>query len=195
MGGRPTRPDPALPAYVLVGGASRRMGRDKALLPWRGTVLAAWIGGVLLEAGCASVHLVARADGPEGVEGLTAPSRGALPVLREAGHAEPHPLYGVAAALEHAAPAPLALVLACDLVGIEPRHVGLLLGHRGPVVAEDPKGRRALLAVLPTAEAPEALRLARSQAPVQPFLRRFPGHRLPARALHNANEEADLRDW
>jgi molybdopterin-guanine dinucleotide biosynthesis protein A len=31
-----------MPAALLVGGSSRRMGRPKAELPWRGTTLAGW---------------------------------------------------------------------------------------------------------------------------------------------------------
>ena len=36
-----------MPAALLVGGASRRMGRPKAELPWRGTTLAQWQGSRL----------------------------------------------------------------------------------------------------------------------------------------------------
>src|SRR5438309_7599843 len=42
--GRPTA------GYVLVGGRSSRMGRDKALLPFRGTTLSEWIAGQVTEA-------------------------------------------------------------------------------------------------------------------------------------------------
>lgn len=185
MGGRPAREPPALPAYVLAGGASRRMGRDKALLPVAGTPLAARVGQVLLDAGAATVHLVGRQAGLGDL---------GLPVLVEPSHPGHHPLFGLAAALAHAS-GELALVAACDLVALEAGPVRQLLLHRGPVVAEDSAGRRALLAVLPTAAAAEALTMAREGGPVQPFLRRFPPRRLPDEVLRNANTEAELGDW
>ncbi len=161
------------------------MGEDKALMPWRGTVLSAWVGGVLREAGCPSVHLV----GPQ-------PSLGdhGFPVLREPPHEGHHPLYGLAAALSHAS-GPLAFVVACDLPGLTGDEVRLLLNHRAPVVAQDGAGRLALLAALPTDQAGTALELAEAGASVQSFLRRFPARRLADGTLHNANRKADLEGW
>ena len=43
--------------FVLVGGKSSRMGRDKALLPWNGRTFAEHAAGIVAEA-CGSAALV-----------------------------------------------------------------------------------------------------------------------------------------
>ena len=81
------------PGFVLAGGASRRMGRDKALLPLDGVPLAARLAEVLRAGGCDPVGIVGRR--PE-LRTL------GLPVLFEPGFGEAtaeervhHPLLGV----------------------------------------------------------------------------------------------------
>ena len=49
---------PALSAVLLAAGESTRMGRQKALLPWRGTTLLLYQAHALLEAGASQVILV-----------------------------------------------------------------------------------------------------------------------------------------
>ena len=48
--------------FVLVGGRSSRMGRDKALLPWKGTTLAQYVAGVVGSATGGPVTLVGDPD-------------------------------------------------------------------------------------------------------------------------------------
>jgi molybdopterin-guanine dinucleotide biosynthesis protein A len=101
--------------YVLVGGRSSRMGRDKALLPFRGKTLAEHVAGAVAEA-AGSVTLV---GDPEeyGFLGLPViPDR-----LQGAG-----PLAGIQAALQ-ASEAGWNLVVACDMPGINAEFLARLL--------------------------------------------------------------------
>jgi molybdopterin-guanine dinucleotide biosynthesis protein A len=99
-------PEPALPAvggYVLTGGASLRMGRDKARLPWRGATLVEWIASQVHE----TVGCVTLVGAPERYAGL------GIPVIGET-HAGLGPLSGIEAALAHS-PFEYSLVVACDM--------------------------------------------------------------------------------
>lgn len=92
--------------YVLTGGASRRMGRDKALLPYRGTVLAGWVAAVVEEA-AGSVSLVG--GGAKYVHL-------GYPVIEES-HGGMGPLSGIEAALSRGAE--WSLITACDMAELE----------------------------------------------------------------------------
>ncbi|MCU1486099.1 MAG: putative molybdenum cofactor biosynthesis protein [Actinomycetia bacterium] len=96
---------PGLAGAVLTGGASRRMGRDKALLPVDGVPLAVRVARVLAEAGADPV-LAVGGD----LDGLRAAGLTAVPDPRQGAG----PLAGIAAALR-ALDADIVVVLACDL--------------------------------------------------------------------------------
>lgn len=106
-----------LTGIVLAGGQSRRMGQDKAGLPFGEASLVAWVVGRVGPA-CAEVIVVARDTGD-------CPDCGA----RVIGDRWPGwgPLGGLATGL-HAITTPYAAVVACDLPFVEP---GLLLGLAG----------------------------------------------------------------
>lgn len=88
-------------AAVLAGGQSRRMGRDKASLVWRGLPLAVRVAGTLARAGCEPVVQV---GGP--------PDTG-VPWVPDRFPGE-GPLGGVLTAFD-AVPSALVVVTACDL--------------------------------------------------------------------------------
>lgn len=100
----------ALPlAVVLAGGRSARMGRSKAAVPLAGRPLAAWVLAAAARAGLEAV-VIAK---PE-----TELPTLAVPVWHEP--EEPwHPLAGLVAALERAAPRPV-IALACDMPFVTP---------------------------------------------------------------------------
>jgi molybdopterin-guanine dinucleotide biosynthesis protein A len=197
-----------IPGFVLAGGASRRMGADKARLPdAEGWPWAARVATALALGGCSPVTVVVRrGDGlgwwwPHDPR-LPDPG-GSLPWLADGSVGAPHPGYGVAAALAQAR-APCALVAACDLVGLTPDAVRSLLAVGGPAVAVDAAaGRPALCAVLPAARAAAAHALAEAGAPLAALWQGLPTVAFPPDALTNANTPADappasadgLRSW
>ena len=109
---------PEIVGVVLAGGRSRRMGRDKALLPFRGRTLIQRATGVLREA-LGEVFVVAHKT--VGYEFLGLPEYNDLWPGRG-------PLAGVHAALTHASGRPV-FVLACDLPFVVPDLVRHLTAH------------------------------------------------------------------
>jgi molybdopterin-guanine dinucleotide biosynthesis protein A len=106
----------SLVGFVVAGGLSRRMGRDKALLPWA--------GGTLLDHALRRLQAVAGDVRILGGDEARYADRG-LPVHADA-MAGAGPLAGLLAALEAAAPRPV-LLLGVDLPFVTPdllRHVG-----------------------------------------------------------------------
>jgi molybdopterin-guanine dinucleotide biosynthesis protein A len=92
--------------FVLAGGRSTRMGRDKALLPYRGSVLVDWIARQV-RAAAGSAVIVGH---PERYGALGWPVIGDL-------RPGCGPLAGIEAALAHS-PADYNLIVACDLPGL-----------------------------------------------------------------------------
>ena len=95
-------------AFILAGGQSRRMGSDKARLPWNGQPIVERIRDAITTS-VAHVWLVCKVD--SGCEDL------GLPILydRAPGRAL---VYGLQAALEAPGP-PWRFVLACDMPGVD----------------------------------------------------------------------------
>jgi molybdenum cofactor guanylyltransferase len=201
----------ARPAAVLCGGASRRMGRDKALIPVEGVALAVRAARAVAQAGAAPVVAVG-GDGPRvvaaGIEEIPArwvpdrwPGEGPLGGLLTA-------LAGLEGLLE-AQEKPLGttgvLVVACDLV--TPSAAALAAVRQAledepeadVVLAVDGQGRRQWLhgawrfrVAAPLTEAFVAGERALHRAVDRSGLRVHEVTGLPRAALADADVPADL---
>jgi molybdopterin-guanine dinucleotide biosynthesis protein A len=109
---------PAFTGAVLTGGASRRMGRDKATqVELGGQPLAARLAGTLRAAGAAEVLAIGGDLGALAALGLDA---------RADQHPGEGPLGGIITALVEAAH-PLVVVVACDLASLDAPSVATLV--------------------------------------------------------------------
>ncbi len=108
---------------VLAGGASRRMGRDKAALEYHGRPQLHW-AFERLQAVCARAYVSVRADQRD------EPSRAGLPQLLDL-HEGIGPLAGIVAA-QATHPDAAWLVLACDLPFLDQTTLAFLLEQRDP---------------------------------------------------------------
>ncbi|MFT5681351.1 MAG: molybdopterin-guanine dinucleotide biosynthesis protein A [Myxococcota bacterium] len=166
-----------VPGFVLAGGASKRMGRDKALLPIDGEPLAARTARILSEGGCRPVHIVGNQPGLSGLD---------WPVLREP-DGDHHPLRGVATALA-SLPDGLALFAPCDLPALTSQAIDSLLAVGGPCrVVGQP-----LLCVLSSEQAHRAAAHAHAGGSVRAFVAELEPLILPESVLLNANRPEDL---
>lgn len=186
---------PPFSALLLAGGRSRRMGRDKALLPHpeTGVALLTRQAAVLRAAGCSEVLLAAPAERAYALPGARRIDDAAL---------DRGPLGGLVAGLA-AAESPLVLVLAVDLPRVDAELLRSLVANattdRG-VVPLDAEGRpEPLCAVYPKSRhAYFASALAEERLALRPLLAAAlaagwmtPAPAAPA-ALLNWNRPEDL---
>ena len=164
--------------YVLCGGRSSRMGRDKAFVEIDGRPLALRVADALGD----RVVLVGRRE--QGLERL------GLPVLHDRAAAFQHPLLGVETALEHAGEP--ALVAPCDLGWLDRASVERLLAAEPPVVASDGARLHPLLGVLTPGLLPAVRSILERQGSVHELARACGSVVLPAAALRNVNAAEDM---
>ncbi|MCK6502866.1 NTP transferase domain-containing protein [Myxococcota bacterium] len=177
-------PEPVVPAYVLAGGRSTRMGRDKAFVEVEGQPMAARVARALRAGGAEPVHLVGK-DPALATLGLPwVPDRDAL-------H---HPLVGAAAALRHARllGATRALLCPCDLPWIDAGAIASLLAAGADACLGDGERVQPLCCVLPVARAAELAGQAARGAAVRAALSDLAVVLAPAAALRNVNRAEDL---
>lgn len=168
--------------YILAGGASVRMGRDKARVCYPGTVpMAAVVAEVLRAAGLEPVIVRQVVDEPFcGTDGVVFATVGD-------GGGSRHPLRGVAAALAFGE---RCLVVPCDLVGITVSGVNALLAHK-EAVATDGEHVQPLFAVLSPVRYRRADQLIRENGSALALVEGVQRVQLPASELRNINRLPD----
>jgi len=160
--------------YLLVGGRSSRMGRDKALLPFHGAPLARSVAG-LVERAAGSAVLVGRPELAAAVGYPAIPDR----------YPGEGPLGGILTALAHST-AGWNLVVACDMPSLSAEFLAALLD------AAARAGADALLPVGPGGR-PEPLCAVYHRRACQPIGRAFArGIRKILAAVEEAGIEARL---
>ncbi len=185
-------------AAILAGGASRRMGRDKASVEFAGLPMAQRVARALGE--CVErVRVVVRPGEKSPLD---------LAVIEDA-HAVRAPIVGLAAAL-HGCESSAVLVCACDLPEIDPRLVLALLSFMpavgGPeiVAPVGPDGPEPLLAIYrPTLLQRIEKQIRTNDLSLQKLLRSSDACFVPEaalreidpelRSLRNVNRPEDLR--
>lgn len=163
--------------YVLVGGASRRFGEDKASAPVDGVPMAERVA-LAMEAAGLEVRFVGKR------------ARWRPTVLEEG---DRHPLRGVLAALDDAAAAGLerAVLAPCDLPYLPADAFRTLLARpRAAVLAAD--WAQPLCAVYPVSWLPRARDLLDSGGSVRAFAADAERVQVPEAWLHNVNRRDDL---
>jgi molybdopterin-guanine dinucleotide biosynthesis protein A len=176
-------------AFVLAGGAGRRMGADKARIAWPGRwPMASWIAAILGRV-VSRVRIVRAAPDPLGfafpAEAWVRAPGAPIEVVCDDPTLPSHPLRGVAAALRGAA-GPTALVAATDVVGLTEAAVRALLAAGGPAVAAA-EGRFALLAVLAVDQADRVEDLVRSGGSFRDLVGGLPAVELGDALIGNQN--------
>lgn len=174
--------------YVLAGGQSRRMGRDKARLRVAGGAeMAVSVAAVLRQAGLIP-SIVRR--GTRGEPAFLFDDGSAVSTLYEPTDGSPHPLWGVVAALADSDDE-LVLVVPCDLPDLTVDAVQALVGAGGPAVAWDGERLHPLAGVYPRRRAAEAAQAAAAGRSVHAFVADVPRVSVDPAALRNVNRPED----
>jgi molybdopterin-guanine dinucleotide biosynthesis protein A len=179
--------------FVLTGGQSARMGRDKALLPWRGRTLVECVAGEV-QAACGNVALV---GAPERYLNLN------LPCLPER-YPACGPLSGLEAALRLGG-REWSLVVACDMPGLTADWLRTLVDRavcsQAPAVAAtDFEGRLEPLCAVYHASllAPVEEALAQGRHSIRKLLEQFEIERVTVpgpELVGNVNTSEEWRAW
>ena len=127
-------------AFILIGGKSSRLGRDKAFVEIGGTTLAQRALDTVRESGIASkTTFIAGSETQFAIEAITLDAPFIFDLIEGRG-----PLGGLHAALSYAQ-TPWIFVLACDYPFVSPELIALLAGqipeNNGAIIPEQPDGR------------------------------------------------------
>lgn len=174
--------------FVLGGGASRRMGADKARIPFPGRFpMAAHVAAALRAAGARPFVVRGEDDGLP----FVGPDGQLVPIVLDGG-GDRHPLRGVVAAMRHALGERL-VIAPCDLPWVDASVFEGLIAAAGDgeIVATDGERVQPLLAILRIDRAAAAEAIIARSGPARDLVVGVPTLRLSAHTLANVNT-ADL---
>ncbi|MBM76426.1 MAG: hypothetical protein CMK59_13555 [Proteobacteria bacterium] len=163
--------------FVLCGGASKRMGKDKALLNFKGMPMALHVANAMLKFGCEKVYLVGKNDRLQHL---------GLEVVFDS-TADHHPLQGVYQALQHSKK-PFILVAPCDTPFASPNLFEALYAKQPPAYVEN----QPLLAHLSKDQTSKALFCWQNNHSVFDFMRNADKIAISGVDLSNINSPEDV---
>ena len=179
-----------LDGFVLAGGASRRMGSDKALLRFPGTAPMALHVATTLASVCTRVRLVRQnKDDASFRDGI-----GTEFAVVSDGGGPRHPLRGIAAAL-FAAATPMVVIVPCDVPFLSVGSLRKLMAasaERG-AVAFDGVSVHPLIGVFPRTLALAARRAADAGTSVLSLVADLARVTIPGRELANINAPSNTK--
>ena len=167
--------------YILVGGQSRRMGVDKALLSISGQNICHIIMQKMQDAGCHNVFLV-------GKEQLSIP----IPQIIEPWK-EHHPLFGMHTALHHCED-DFCIITPCDTPFVSTTTYQTLRSQSATTVLSTTTKKQPLVGLFSTLKREEALSYAQQHRSVMSFVENEACIIVSSDELHNINHPHDLRD-
>ena len=168
-------------AYILIGGQSKRMGTDKALILLNGQSMTSIIAQKLLQAGCTQIFLV-------GKKNISID----LPQIHDSWK-DHHPLYGVETALAHCSQEQ-CIITPCDIPFVSIEVYQQLLAQKTTTVLSTSTRKQPLLGLFLTSKRAQAQAYAQQQRSVMSFVENEACIVVPDKELHNINHPQDLKE-
>ena len=167
--------------FVLCGGASKRMGTDKAFVPFQGVPLAKHMIGVLKQGGCEEVYLVGRNNSLLRLH----------PKVLFDSEMSVHPLSGIATAMSFVE-SELLFIAPCDAPGLLNEDVRTLLSQEHPCLGSFAGRPHPLIGVFASAWKDHTLQLVKTGAPATRLASHMMEIPFPDRKGLNVNYPEDL---
>lgn len=166
-------------AYILCGGASRRMGRPKVMLPFQGKPMGIHIANVAEEAGFSPFFIA------KGFQNFELP----FPILVDQVEKR-HPISGILRAMEHCSEE-YFLLLPCDTPFLTSAALSQFLENPVRSIAYDQQVH-PLIGVYSTLDLERAQDALKENTSMRVFSKDFSTVSFPSEELHNCNHPEDL---
>jgi molybdenum cofactor guanylyltransferase len=173
-------PKTSLDAYILCGGQSKRMGKEKANVPYMGQTFAEHIGQKL-QSHFERIFVVSKKHQEIQTQFKC--------IYDE--HDEHHPLWGISAAMNHSNHE-YVFVVPCDIIKLEETDVLKILSSKPPCYSYDGKQIQPLLGVYPKEWASRTENAAANNLSVRKWSMDAQPVMLNSISLFNANHPWDI---